>query len=338
MAEFLDTQGVSAALSQIIKNADERLVIISPYLKVNPQIQRLLVHADVDVLVVCRKDRIQEEEKWLESLPSVKVCYHKDLHAKCYLNEKQAIITSMNLYQFSQENNLEMGLLVSRSGQEIQLYEEIRKEADLIEKSSQKVILQVSKPKPADSELDDDGFIPWPGSCIRCKAEIETDPSEPYCDRCFQSWNRFQDENYPEKHCHVCGDQYPATMANPLCLVCYRKYNDFLGSVFSDIAELTAHYSEFPPFSSTPKKPEPSIGIPCHGFCIRCKNIIPLEALKPHCSHCLAEWSKYGNTEHGERYCHICGEFHTVTMRKPLCLSCYRIYQGELDFYGNIFS
>ncbi len=34
----------------------------------------------------------------------------QNLHAKCYLNEKAAIITSMNLYDFSQVNNNEMGV------------------------------------------------------------------------------------------------------------------------------------------------------------------------------------------------------------------------------------
>ena len=240
MVKFLDTQGVSAELSQIIKNADERLVIISPYLKVNPRIQELLVHTAVDVLVVCRKDRIQEEERWLESLNSVKVCYHKDLHAKCYLNEKQAILTSMNLYEFSQQNNVEMGLLVSRSGQEIQLYEDIRKEADLIEKSSQKVILQVSKPKPAPAgktrpapkaaprKLEPSIGIPASGFCIRDKAVIPTDPGKPYCNRCFQSWNRFKNPEYAENHCHICGKENDSTMEKPACRSCYRKYKDVL--------------------------------------------------------------------------------------------------------------
>ncbi len=337
MVKFLDTQGISAELSQIIKNADERLVIISPYLKVNPRIQELLVHTDVDVLVVCRKERIQAEEQWLESLNSVKVCYHKDLHAKCYLNEKQAILTSMNLYQFSQENNLEMGLLVSRQGQEIQLYEDVRKEADRIARMSQ-VILEVAKSKPSGGELDDDLSIPWPGSCIRCKADIETDPEFPYCWDCFESWSRWQNENYPEKYCHICGNQHTATMAKPFCVSCYRKYNDFFEEVNFLTAETAAYFAEHPPIGATPRKPEPSIGIPASGYCIRDKTVIPLEPLKPYCSRCFAEWNKYGNTEYGESYCHICGGFNTSTIRKPLCLGCYRIYQGEFFFYSYFFS
>ena len=44
------------------------------------------------------------------------------------MSEDAAIITSMNLYEFSQQNNDEMGIHVSRS-QEPALYKEIKDEA-----------------------------------------------------------------------------------------------------------------------------------------------------------------------------------------------------------------
>ena len=37
MAEFLTTTGISYRLEEIIKTANERLVIISPFIRVNPQ-------------------------------------------------------------------------------------------------------------------------------------------------------------------------------------------------------------------------------------------------------------------------------------------------------------
>ena len=39
MAKFLTTQGVSAALIKIIKDAKKRIVIISPYLQINDLIK-----------------------------------------------------------------------------------------------------------------------------------------------------------------------------------------------------------------------------------------------------------------------------------------------------------
>ena len=237
MAEFLDTQGVSAGLSQTIKNANERLVIISPYLQVSHHIQQLLADTNVPVSLVCRQEQLKESDRWIENLPSVKVYFHKDLHAKCYLNEEQAILTSMNLYQFSQENNLEMGLLVSRRGQEMPLYEDIRKEADRFIRIS-KVILEVAKPKPAPAGRTRPAPKPAPskpaptlgipkvGFCIRDKEAVPANPVKPYCERCYRSWNRYKDPEYEEKHCHICGKENDSTMVKPLCLPCYRQYKD----------------------------------------------------------------------------------------------------------------
>ena len=60
MAEFLTTTGISYRLEEIIKSANERLVIISPYLKVNPRIKELLEDKDrlkIDVRVIYGKKR-----------------------------------------------------------------------------------------------------------------------------------------------------------------------------------------------------------------------------------------------------------------------------------------
>ena len=51
--------------------------------------------------------------KWLEGLTQIKTSFRRNLHAKCYLNENEALLTSMNLYEFSEKNNDEMGVLVS---------------------------------------------------------------------------------------------------------------------------------------------------------------------------------------------------------------------------------
>ena len=59
------------------------------------------------------------------------VRFCENLHAKCYLNETAAIITSMNLYEFSQVNNNEMGILVDRLT-DTECFVEAEKEAQRI--------------------------------------------------------------------------------------------------------------------------------------------------------------------------------------------------------------
>ena len=142
MAKFLTTTGISYQLEEIIKGADERLLLISPFLKVNPRLRELLEDKNrmkIDVHVIYGKKDLQpEENSWLESMTSIKTSFCQALHAKCYLNEKRALLTSMNLYEYSQVNNLEMGVLVSRE-EDPELYDEIHEEAKRILRASNEV-------------------------------------------------------------------------------------------------------------------------------------------------------------------------------------------------------
>ncbi len=241
MAEFLTTTGVSARLEKIITGAEERLVLISPFIRVNSLMKELIKDKDrlkTDVHVIYGKNRLHpEEDSWLESLTSVRTFFCENLHAKCYLNEKEALLTSMNLYEYSQANNKEMGLLVSRE-EEPKLYDEIYQESKRILRSSEEIHVTVARVDAAENggerseakktrkrsrttlETPTDGF------CIRCEDAIPANPAQPYCTRCHRSWNRYKNETYEEKHCHTCGDKHAATLLKPLCLTCYRKYED----------------------------------------------------------------------------------------------------------------
>ena len=65
--------------------------------------------------IVYRNDELQRTRvRGCKSLSSIETIPLRNLHAKCYLNEDYALITSMNLYQFSQVHNYEMGILVAR--------------------------------------------------------------------------------------------------------------------------------------------------------------------------------------------------------------------------------
>ena len=51
------------------------------------------------------------------------------LHAKCYINEHEAILTSLNLYEFSRQNNEEMGIYVKNQSEGVVYNNEILLEA-----------------------------------------------------------------------------------------------------------------------------------------------------------------------------------------------------------------
>ena len=162
--------------------------------------------------------------------------FYENLHAKCYLNENKALLTLMNLYDFSQVHNLEMGLVVSRET-EGELYGNILEESDRLIKFSKaqrvkiavtSTVANTTKPSGAAKRTRSSTVIPTYGFCIRCKKVVPANPTQPYCDRCCTSWKRFENKSYEEKHCHICGSEFASTLLKPLCLACYRKYKDVL--------------------------------------------------------------------------------------------------------------
>jgi hypothetical protein len=62
--------------------------------------------------------------EWIKEIQDLKIYEKLNLHAKCYLNEERAIICSMNLYDYSQQTNIEMGILITRKDDE-QAYESL---------------------------------------------------------------------------------------------------------------------------------------------------------------------------------------------------------------------
>ena len=249
MAEFLTTTGISYRLGEIIKAANERLVIISPFIRINPRIKDLLEdrgRMKIDIRVVYGKNELHpEENKWLESMTSIRTSFCKNLHAKCYLNEKEALLTSMNLYEFSQSNNDEMGILVSKMDDE-KLYNDILEESMRLVRTSEEIRVTVarieanenvkvdSRAKAAGTKPQPALTIPKNGFCIRCHAVIPANPEQPYCKNpCYANWKRYGNKEYKEKYCHIGGGKNASSLLKPLCSDCYRTYKDVFTFVVS---------------------------------------------------------------------------------------------------------
>lgn len=161
MAKFLNTSATNYYLEEMIKTAKDRLILISPFLRLNERIKELLEDKDrlkIDVRIVYGKSELQPEEvNWLKGLSYIRTSFCKNLHAKCYLNEESCIITSLNLYEFSQVNNNEMGVLIDRQN-DPDLYRDAYEEAQRIIRISDEVRISlevVAKDNESASETDD---------------------------------------------------------------------------------------------------------------------------------------------------------------------------------------
>lgn len=148
MAKFLNTSATNYFLEELIKNAKDRLILISPFLKLNDRMKELLADKNrlkIDVRIVYGKSELQPEEiNWLKELTYIRTSFCKNLHAKCYMNEALAIITSLNLYEFSQINNNEMGVLIRRE-EDGELYRETYDEAQRIIRISDEVRITLER-------------------------------------------------------------------------------------------------------------------------------------------------------------------------------------------------
>jgi phosphatidylserine/phosphatidylglycerophosphate/cardiolipin synthase-like enzyme len=135
MTTFLRTQDVSARIAEIIRNAENSIILISPFIKINDALFGGLKDAGrkgVKITLVFGKEELKPDVKEkLAKLDNISVFFRKTLHAKCFYNEKQMIITSMNLYDFSEVNNLEMGVLINAE-EETSLFNEVKKEAESV--------------------------------------------------------------------------------------------------------------------------------------------------------------------------------------------------------------
>ena len=181
-----------------------------------------------------KSDLHPEESEWLAST-RIRTSFREHLHAKCYMNESRALITSMNLYEFSQQNNDEMGILLDR-GDDTELYGAVKREAERILELSDEPEDRVTRvdESEANGEPSRSGgagrqsTLPEMGYCLRCAETVPFSFERPYDGRHYSSWAKFKNKDYEENHCHTCGKVHKTSMAKPLCLKCYRKYRSEL--------------------------------------------------------------------------------------------------------------
>ncbi len=222
MAEFLTTKGATAKLEEIIYQANKEIILCSPFLQINDDFYERLFDAnekEIKISFIYGKNELNpSEEQKLAALHNAKKYFCENLHAKCYANEKKMLITSMNFYDFSMQNNKEMGIFITRENDQ-DLFENAMNELQSIIRHSR----EDNTYMPTNNIPSERTQHKNHGYCIRCGEEIKIDTYKPYCWDCFNVWAQFGNEDYIENVCHLCGEETDSTMARPLCYTCYRN-------------------------------------------------------------------------------------------------------------------
>jgi hypothetical protein len=233
MAEFLTTHGTAFQIERIITGARERLCLISPYLRLSKTLLERLQDANrrgVKTQLIYGKSSLNpEEEAALLRLDRLGISFFENLHAKCYCNEQYLVITSMNLHEFSEKTNREMGVLFSSDEQ---AYHDAMGEIQsiLAAAATHHNIGIVRDKRSARAEYSrvvrgrSRSYAASTGVCIRCTTRIPQNPDAPYCNSCYSVWAAYGNPDYLEQVCHLCGRQAETSMARPLCWACYRSH------------------------------------------------------------------------------------------------------------------
>lgn len=256
MATFLTGNELNTQIENIFEFAEDHLILISPFIKLHERYASVLKSKkeiyDFKIIVVFGKNEndfsksMKEDDfNFFKDFPNIEIRYEKRLHAKYYANEEAAIITSMNLYTFSQDNNIEAGVLTSRKGllgsltSRDNLDDEAYGYFNRVIDQSELLFLKTPKfettkfglskrYKNSDIEVDllsayfnskiktttyfkketivANSTISKMGFCIRTGIQIPFNPKQAMSDSAFQSWKKFSNNDYPEKYCHFSGE------------------------------------------------------------------------------------------------------------------------------------
>ncbi|NCX95857.1 MAG: hypothetical protein EBX41_05510 [Chitinophagia bacterium] len=106
MAQFFNTPGTAGEIVKLIQSSDDKLILISPYIKFDKKYDDLLRNRDdrkLSTTIIYGKEQELQDSvtNLIQNTKYIDIKFYKDLHAKCYANSSKIIITSLNLYDFS---------------------------------------------------------------------------------------------------------------------------------------------------------------------------------------------------------------------------------------------
>ena len=119
----------------------------------------------------------------------------------------------MNLYEHSEINNIEIGVLLDNV-HDSEMFNKATREIDSIRYNATKI---------GEASLKTVSLISATrnGHCIRCGTSIPDKLKKPFCKSCFNVWAKFEDPTFEEYFCFSCGKHADTSMDRPECCKCY---------------------------------------------------------------------------------------------------------------------
>jgi len=252
MSYFITASDLNSELENIFEFAEKELILISPYIKLHERFKSVLKtkldNPELSIIVVFGKNETdvsksmkKEDFEFFKQFPNVQIRHEKRLHAKLFANENDVLITSMNLYDYSQDTNIETGIL-SRTNDKyigtsaLGYFDRVIDQAVLLFDKIpvfEKGIFGLTK-KYKNSEIQFDVTNEFysntnfnqkrkterikntrsentvqknkSGYCIRTGAAIIFNVEKPLSSNAYISWKKFENDEYAENYCHFSGE------------------------------------------------------------------------------------------------------------------------------------
>lgn len=230
----------------------EDVYLVTPYLQLDTKVASAIrdaVNKGIVLHLLMRPDsKISTSDYEFLATERIDVRELQNLHAKVYWSQGHAIVTSMNLYRYSESHSHELAVIFSDRKSVSSMRESVDKwwkdakvvsVMDLASRAGGKTSAPSSKAfsptskasasfnmtdRPATTSASSKGF------CIRCENRKSFDKDNPLCNSCLRErndWNKPPAREEEQKHCHRCGmpnltakGKLPS-FAFPLCKECY---------------------------------------------------------------------------------------------------------------------
>ena len=268
MTYFVTDSTLNASLENIFYNAQEMILIVSPYIKLHGRIRDILAQKkgkpEIKVKILFGKNEkdftksfAKEDIEFFLDFPDIEIRHNERLHAKFYANESQSLLTSLNLYEYSLNNNIEAGVLSEYS-------------------MANRALNMVGGGSRLDGEST--GYF----------LEIFE-----ISQLLYQKKANFKDKMLGFSSSYV-GSSVEVDELSRLFDV--KKSSYAKNTAVNKVNEPPRQYVT----NQQPKVVE--------GYCIRTGVIIPFNPKKPMSDEAFKSWNRFGNSDYPEKYCHYSGE------------------------------
>ncbi len=287
MSKFITGKDLEDAIYNIIWEAENQLLIVSPFVKLddyfkqlfdkhenNPKIHLVLVFGKNEKAV--QKSMSKTDFDYFKKFQNISIIYVPNLHAKYYGNEHQGVITSINLYDYSFKNNIEFGVYTQQS------------------------IMDRFKPSADNDAWNECMDIAHTGEVVFIKRPV-----------------------YESKKMIInLGKNF---VKSDVLFDSTDKFYGFTKNRKPENKRLKDFPEELDLGSKSNSRPEREIEQKLklkaeQGFCIRTGKKIKFNPKQPMCKEAWKIWNEYGNMDFPEKYCHKTGKESNgkTSMRNPI--------------------